>query len=148
MCCGPEVIPPTEKGMTYKSALKVIMIAQFAIVILNFIAAAEFLSQAIFGLFFILIIWMIQHQCSYQGIMIFIFFSIFFAVSFLIYFLTPIQNGTNPFDSTNTGIKKYIYIDSIISFVYYLFVMIFCFYPYREFKAIAFNENPALRNYF
>lgn len=39
MCCGPEVIPPTEKGMFFKKALKVIMLVQFVIVILNFIAA-------------------------------------------------------------------------------------------------------------
>jgi hypothetical protein len=25
---------------------------------------------------------------------------------------------------------------------------VFCFYPYREFKAIEYGNNPALRNYF
>lgn len=55
----------------------------------------------------------------------------------MIYFLTPIQNGTDP--ATYSGFDKYIYADSIISFAYYVFLMIFCFYPYREFKAIALN---------
>lgn len=64
----------------------------------------------------------------------------------MIYFLTPIQNGTDP--GTYNGMDKFYYIDAIISFVYYVFIVIFLFYPYREFKAIAFNENPALRAYF
>ena len=64
----------------------------------------------------------------------------------MIYFLTPIQNGRNP--KTLSSMDQFIYIDSIISFLYYIFAMVFCFYPYREFKAIAFNQNPALRNYF
>jgi hypothetical protein len=29
-----------------------------------------------------------------------------------------------------------------------VFCAVFCFYPYREFKAITYNENPALRGYF
>lgn len=67
--------------------------------------------------------------------MFFIFISLFFAVSFMIYFLTPIQNNLLP----STSFDKFIYADSIISFLYYAFTMIYCFFPYREFKAIAFN---------
>jgi len=107
------------------------------IVLLNFIAASQFLQEAVFGLFFIFILYMIQHQCSYQGMMLFIFIALFFAVSFMIFFLTPIQNGKNP--NTLSSMDQFIYADSIISFVYYVFAMIFCFFPYREFKAIAFN---------
>ncbi len=107
------------------------------IVLLNFIAAAEFLQQAIFGLFFIFILFMIQHQCSYQMLMFFIFIAIFFAISFMSFFLTPVQYGVSP--STYDSFKRYIYADSIISFVYYVFAMIYCFFPYREFKAIAYN---------
>lgn len=43
---------------------------------------------------------------------------------------------------------KFAYAVSILSFIYYSFCMVFCFYPYKEFKAIAYNENPALKNYF
>lgn len=64
----------------------------------------------------------------------------------MIYFLTPIQNEKYP--TTYSSYDKFVYADSIISFVYYVFAMIYCFFPYREFKAIAFDENPALRNYF
>jgi ABC-type Mn2+/Zn2+ transport system permease subunit len=115
-------------------------------VLLNFVAASQFLQEAIFGIFFIFILYIIQHQCSYQAMMLFIFISLFFAVSFMIYFLTPVQNQINP--NTYSSYNQFVYADSIISFIYYVFAMIFCFYPYREFKAIAFNENPALRNYF
>jgi hypothetical protein len=43
---------------------------------------------------------------------------------------------------------KYVYADAVFSFVYYLFCAVACFYPYREFKAIEYNNNPALKNYF
>lgn len=135
MCLGPEIIPPTDKGRSYKTGLKILIIAQCVVVLLNFIAASQFLQQAVFGLFFIFILYMIQHQCSYQSMMLFIFISIFFAVSFMIYFLTPIQNSKIP----STSFDKFIYADSILSFVYYVAAMIYCFFPYREFKAIAFN---------
>lgn len=44
MCLGPEIIPPTEKGRTYKTGLKILAIAQCVIVLLNFIAATKFLQ--------------------------------------------------------------------------------------------------------
>ena len=138
LCCmGPEVEPPTENGKTFKFVLSMMMIPQLIVSILNFIAYEEFVLEAIFGLLFLLILYGIQHQCSYQCLMLYIFISIFFAVVFMVYFLTPIQNGTNL--STETSKRKYIYAVSIISFAYYLFSLIFCFYPYREFKAIAFD---------
>jgi len=129
------VEPPTEKGRTYKTGLRILIIVHCVVILLNFIAASQFLQQAVFGLFFIFILYMIQHQCSYQILMFFIFISLFFAVSFMIYFLTPIQNNLLP----STSFDKFIYADSIISFLYYAFTMIYCFFPYREFKAIAFN---------
>lgn len=129
MCLGPEVIPPTEKGRSYKNSLRILIIAHCVIVLLNFIAAEMFLQQAVFGLFFIFILYMIQHQCSYQGLMIFIFISVFFAISFMIYFLTPIQNGRSP--NNLSSMDKFIYGVSIVSFCYYVFVMIYSFYPYR-----------------
>ena len=138
LCCmGPDVEPPTEKGKTFKCVLSMMMIPQLIVAILNFIAYEEFVMEAIFGLFFLLILYGSQHQCSYQCLMIYIFISIFFAVVFMVFFLTPIQNERNI--STYTSKEKYIYAVSIISFAYYLFSMIFCFYPYREFKAIAFD---------
>jgi hypothetical protein len=79
-------------------------------------------------------------------IMIFIFVSIFFAIDFMVYFLTPIQNQAN--FTQYSGMNKFAYADSIFSFLYYSFCMVFCFYPYREFKSIDYNSNPALRNYF
>ena len=139
MCCclGAEVNPPTEKGQTFKKVLTMMMIPQAIVVVLNFISYEQFLLEAFFGLFFLFILYVIQHQCSYQGIMLYIFISIFFGVSFMVYFLTPIQNEINP--STYTGKGKFIYAVSIISCTYYLFALIFCFYPYREFKGIAFD---------
>ena len=78
--------------------------------------------------------------------MIYIFISIFFAINFMVYFLTPLQNGDNI--GAYSGMDKFAYIDSIFSFIYYSFCMVFCFYPYREFKGIEYGNNPALRNYF
>jgi hypothetical protein len=122
------------------------MVLQVLVAILNFVAASYFLTQAIFGIFFFFLLYITQHQISYQAIMIYIFFSIFFAVLFLAFFLLPIQQGTNL--STFSGMDKFAYAVSIISFIYYIFCTIFCFYPYKEFKAIAYNENPGLKNYF
>jgi hypothetical protein len=134
---GPEVTPPTEKGRCFKFVITMMIIPQLVVVILNFVAYEDFLLQAFIGLLFALILYMIQHQCSYQAIMLYIFVSIFFAVSFLVYFLVPVQNEINPASYDSKG--KYNYAVSIVSFAYYLFALIFCFYPYREFKAIAFD---------
>ena len=129
--------PPTENGRTFKFVLWIMMIPQLIVSILDLVAHEEFLLLGIFGLFLILVLYGVQHQCSYQCLMIYIFISIFFAISFMVYFLTPIQNGTSIGSLSNK--KKYIYAVSIISFAYYLFALIFCFYPYREFKGIAYD---------
>lgn len=146
MCLGPAVEPATEKAKTYVTIIRVLLVVQAVVVILNFVAANAFLREAIFGIFFFFILYIIQHQVSYQVIMVYIFISIFFAITFMVYFLTPLQKG-DQFDNY-TAMQKFYYADSVISFLYYAFSMVFCFFPYREFKAIAYNENPALRTYF
>lgn len=40
------------------------------------------------------------------------------------------------------------FIVYIISFIFYISCAIFFFFPYREFKAISFSQNPALQAYF
>lgn len=146
MCLGPAVAPATEKAAFYRTAIRVLLVVQALVVVLNFVAAAAFLREAIFGIFFFFLLYIMQHQLSYQVIMIYIFISIFFAIDFMVVFLTPIQNGDNI--GTYSGMDKFIYADSIFSFIYYAFCAVFCFYPYREFKAIDYSNNPALRNYF
>jgi hypothetical protein len=93
MCLGPAVAPATEKAAFYRTAIRVLLALQALVVILNFIAASSFLREAIFGIFFFFLLYIMQHQLSYQVIMIFIFISIFFAINFMVFFLTPIQNG-------------------------------------------------------
>jgi hypothetical protein len=146
MCLGPAANPATEKAANYRTAIRVLLVIQAFVVILNFVAANYFLREAIFGIFFFFLLYIMQHQLSYQVIMIFIFISIFFAIDFMVYFLTPIQNQDN--FGKYSGMEKFAYADSIFSFVYYVFCAVFCFYPYREFKAIDYRNNPALRNYF
>jgi hypothetical protein len=146
MCLGPAAVPATEKAANYRTAIRVLLVIQTIVVILNFVAAASFLREAIFGIFFFFLLYIMQHQLSYQVIMIFIFISIFFAIDFMVYFLTPIQNQQD--FRGYSGMDKFAYADSIFSFLYYSFCAVFCFYPYREFKAIEYNNNPALRNYF
>ena len=70
---------------------------------------------------------------------------IFFALIFMVFFLTPLQNGKD-LDALSRQ-EKLEYIVSIISFAYYAFCLVFCFYPYREFKAIEFDKSP-LAGYF
>lgn len=146
MCLGPAVAPSTEKAKFYAQVIRVLLVVQAIVVVLNFISASAFLREAIFGIFFFFLLYLIQHQLSYQIIMFFIFISIFFAVNFMVYFLTPIQNQAN--FAALSGMAKFCYADSVFSFAYYAFCTVFFFYPYREFKTIEYNSNPALRNYF
>lgn len=44
--------------------------------------------------------------------------------------------------------EKFAFSVAVISFVYYSLCFIFFFYPYREFKIIAYSQNPVLRNHF
>lgn len=146
MCLGPAMVPPTEKARVYAKTFRVMLALQALVVVLNFIAAAAFLREAIFGIFFFFLLYIIQHQLSYQVIMVFIFISLFFAVNFMVYFLTPLQNQVS--FPNYSPMQKYYYADAVFSFAYYTFCAVFCFYPYREFKTIEYNNNPALRNYF
>ena len=83
MCLGPAVEPATEKAKTYVTIIRVLLVVQAVVVILNFVAANAFLREAIFGIFFFFILYIIQHQVSYQVIMVYIFISIFFAITFI-----------------------------------------------------------------
>jgi hypothetical protein len=131
------VEPPTEKARLHVSVIRVLMVLQAVVVILNFVAAAFFLRAAIFGIFLFFVLYIAQHLINYQSIMVQIFFSIYFAIDFLVFFLLPLQKGTDL--STLPNMDKFAYAVSVVSFVYYCFCLVFCFYPYREFKAIAYN---------
>lgn len=43
MCLGPPVAPATEKAATYRTAIRVLLVVQALVVILNFVAASSFL---------------------------------------------------------------------------------------------------------
>lgn len=129
MCLGPAVEPSTEKARFHVTIIRALMVAQAVVVILNFVAAAYFLREAIFGIFLFFLLYIAQHQISYQVIMVYIFFSIFFAIYFLVYFLLPIQNGVNL--SLLPNMEKFAYADAVLTFVYYCFCLVFCFYPYK-----------------
>lgn len=43
MCLGPPMIPPTEKAKFYTQTIKVLLVVQAAVVVLNFVAAVAFL---------------------------------------------------------------------------------------------------------
>ena len=146
MCFGAAEIPLTDSAKTYVRATRVIIILQLLITILNFIAAAYFLKEAIFGLMFLLLLYAAQHHLSYQVIMLYIFISIFFAFRFLLFFLQPFQNGT-ALAALADNYQFAIY-QAIVSFAYYLACAVFFYFPYKEFKVQAYNQNPALRNYF
>ena len=144
-CFGPPITPPNESAATYVTAIRVLMVVQTAVVILNFIAVRAFIREALFGLLMLFLLYMTQRILSHTILMICIFISIFFTVVFMEFFLTPLQQGKE-LDSLSRR-EKIEYVVSVISFAYYAFCMIFCFYPYREFKAIDFDQSP-LGEYF
>jgi hypothetical protein len=125
---------------------RLLIIVQFIITVLNFVAADHFLREGIFGMMFILLLYAAQHHLSYQVIMIYIFISIFFAFRYLLFFLEPIQNRSDI--AALTGMQQFSFYVAIVSFAYYLFCVFFFYFPYREFKVQAYLQNPALRHYF
>lgn len=42
---------------------------------------------------------------------------------------------------------QYIFADACISCGFYLFISIFTFFPYKEFKVIQFTSNPNFKKY-
>ena len=92
-CFGPPIEPPTDTARTYVTAIRVLMVVQAAVIILNFIAYNAFIREALFGLLMLFLLFMIQRTLSHTALMIFIFLSIFFTVVFMVFFLTPLQNG-------------------------------------------------------
>ena len=63
-------------------------------------------------------------------------------VTDLIYVLGKIQNGG---DVCPPGVMCGRFVLSIIYFVYYLSCSIVCFFIYRSFKGIAFDNDPQMR---
>jgi hypothetical protein len=95
---------------------------------------------------FLLLLYAAQHHLSYQVLMIYVFISIFFAFRYLLFFLEPIQNRK---DIASLGnMQQFAFYTAIVSFAYYLFGVVFFYFPYKEFKVQAYLQNPALRNYF
>jgi hypothetical protein len=146
MCLEGAEEPTTEAGRNYVKATRIIIVCQIVITITNFVAADYFLREAIFGIMFVVLLYAAQHHLSYQVIMIYIFISIFFAVRYLLFFLQPVQNE-QPF-SDYTNIQQFAIYEAMVSFVYYTFCSIFFYFPYKEFKVQAYNQNPALKHYF
>lgn len=87
MCFGQAEQPTTESGRNYVKMMRLIIILQFIITVLNFIAATYFLREAVFGVMFLMLLYAAQHHLSYQVLMLYIFISIFFAFRFLLFFL-------------------------------------------------------------
>jgi hypothetical protein len=122
------------------------MVFQLIVAIANFVAIDRFAREAIFAIIFLIILYGIQNYLSYQAIMFYIFISIFFAIRYLLFFIEPFQKNRKYQDFDN-GLKIAFWV-AVISFAYYTFCLIFFYYPYKEFKKLAFTENPALRKYF
>ena len=59
----------------------------------------------------------------------------------LIYDYCRIQQGKTLNDLKDVWSQYYLAV-ACISFVFYLFNAIFCFYPYREFKTIEYSDHP------
>ena len=122
--------------------MQILSVCQFVVTVLNFVAARVFLTAAISGFMLIILMMFAEHTLSYQLTMIILFTSIYLSVEFLVYGLTFAQQQTNFNDLSN--INRFEFAQAIISFLYYSFLMVFLYYPYKEFKLHSYLKNPAL----
>lgn len=122
---------------------KFLIFIQLVIAIVNLTAANFFLKEGIIGLFLAILHGIIQHNLSYQFIIINMLIGLYYFMKFLLFFLQPFQNQVNI--ETLSSLQRYAIGQSIVCSIYYLFLAIFSFYPYIEFKSIAYHQNPVLK---
>ena len=90
--------------------------------------------------------YMTQKVLSHHLLLIQVFMGIYYIFEFLFAILVFFQNKINLL--TTTTKYKYSFSIFVVSFVYYLLVTIFVYYPYKEFKKIYYKKNPALERMF
>ena len=140
--CVPNVEPPTPKAKSYVQILRVIMVLQFIIGVLDVSSDRYYIPHGIFGIFLAFILFMTQKLLSHQLLMGQILLGIYFNLDFLFGVLVFFQDQINLLTTTTSN--KYSFSIFVVTFVYYLVVTIFVYYPYVEFKKISYKRNPAL----
>lgn len=85
--CGEQAVPSTEKAAKFVLIIKVLLLLQFGIAILNIVAHEKFLREGIIGLFLPILLFVGFYKLSHQSMMIYTFMSLFFSVMFLVYIL-------------------------------------------------------------
>lgn len=123
--------------------LRLTILLQVSVAVLDFVCFSKYSLEGFFGILFAILLFMAQRQLSFQVLTMYNFFCIYFAVRFCVVFLVPVQNGDDL--STYSSFGKFEYAVAVISCAYYIYAFIFCFFPYREFKAITYREIPAYR---
>jgi hypothetical protein len=103
--CGAQTVPPTESAAKYVLIIKVLMVFQFIIAVLDMVAVDLFLREGIFGLVFLILLFAAFYKLSYRSIMIYAFISLFFSVIFLVYILT-MSKAFNTECSITTGTRS------------------------------------------
>jgi hypothetical protein len=144
--CIPATEPPSEQTASYLLVLRVIMILQLIIAVLDISADNYYVPHGIFGIFLAFILFITQRLLSHQLLLIQLLISLYFTTEFLFGVLVFFQNGVDLVSTTDA--LKYSFAVFVISFLYYLFVSIYCYYPYKNFKAVRYRQNPALQHIF
>ena len=87
MCCGEQAVPSTQKGKRFVIVIKIMIVLQLAVSILNIIAYDKFLRLGIVGLLLPILLFVGFYKLSHQSMMLYTFMALFFAILFLVYIM-------------------------------------------------------------
>lgn len=84
---GAQAVPSTDRACKFVLIIKVLILLQFAVAVLDIVASKHFLREGIFGLFLPILLFLAFYKLYYQTMMIYTFMCLFFSVVFLVFIL-------------------------------------------------------------
>jgi len=139
-CCGPTVPPPNARSKSLVETLRILMYIQLVIGIVKLFTPGSS-SFGFSDLICCLLIYSGYNSLMHWSTVMALFFEGFSFVSLFAAIGAVIQNGqsffvegSNPYFPTTFSA-----IINLLSVPLYITVMLYCFYAYREFKALAYE---------
>jgi len=139
-CCGPTVPPPNARSKSLVETLRILMYIQLVVGIVKLFTSGSS-SFGFSDLICCLLIYQGYNSLMHWSTVMALFFEGFSFVSLFATIGAAIQNGQsffveNPLYFFPTTFSAII---NLLSVPLYITVMLYCFYAYREFKALAYE---------
>lgn len=139
-CCGPTVPPPNARSKSLVETLRILMYIQLVVGIVKLFTPGS-TSFGFSDLICCLLIYQGYNSLMHWSVVMALFFEGFSFITLFAIIGAILQNGQGFFpDGSNPYFPtSFSAIINLLCVPLYLTVMTYCFYAYREFKALAYE---------